>query len=72
MDDRFCRKQRAYFSDRLDGARLPFWRGLLVRCHLIVCSQCIRYNRSLEATRDALRSLRDREVDGEDGGSEPR
>ena len=56
---RFCRAQRPFFSDRLDGAKLPFWRGLLVRMHLRVCPQCIRYNRSLEATRDALRSLRD-------------
>ncbi|MCU1280758.1 MAG: hypothetical protein JWM53_4304 [bacterium] len=59
MTDRFCRKQRGYFSDCLDGERLPFWRGLLVRFHLRVCPQCIRYNRSLEATRDALRTLRD-------------
>lgn len=57
--DSFCRPQRAFFSDRLDGVKLPFWRGLLVRFHLRVCPQCIRYNRSLEATRDALRGLRD-------------
>ncbi len=65
MTDRFCVKQRAYFSDRLDGVKLPFWRGLLVRCHLRVCPQCIRYNRSLEATRDALRGLRDIDVEGD-------
>ncbi len=73
MTDRFCRKQRPYFSDHLDGARLPFWRGLLVRGHLLVCPQCIRYRRSLAATRDALRSLRDLDADGGDGGgSTPR
>ena len=61
MTDRFCVKQRALFSDRLDGQRLPFWRGLLVRFHLTVCPQCRRVNRSLETTRDALRELRDRD-----------
>jgi hypothetical protein len=63
MTDRFCRKQRPYFSDRLDGVKLPFWRGLLVRCHLRFCPQCRRVNRSLEATRVALRELRDRDVE---------
>ncbi|MCU1282384.1 MAG: hypothetical protein JWM53_5930 [bacterium] len=63
MTDRFCVKQRPYFSDRLDGARLPFWRGLLVRCHLIICPPCRRYNLSLEATRETLRTLRDLDVD---------
>jgi len=59
MTDKFCVKQRAYFSDRLDGVRIPFWRGLLVRCHLTFCAPCKRVNRSLRATRDALRDLRD-------------
>ena len=59
MTDRFCKKQRAWFSDRLDDQPLPFWRGLLVRVHLAFCPQCIRVNRSLAATRDALRGLRD-------------
>jgi hypothetical protein len=59
MADRFCVKQRPYFSDRLDGVPLPFWRGLLVRCHLMICPPCRRYNRSLAATRDALHTLRD-------------
>ncbi|HWE27961.1 MAG TPA: anti-sigma factor [Polyangia bacterium] len=63
MADRFCVKQRPYFSDRLDGARVPFWRGLLVRFHLRICPPCRRYHRSLEATRDALCTLRDRDVD---------
>ena len=65
MADRFCVKQRPYFSDRLDGTRLPFWRGLLVRCHLTICPPSRRYNRSLEATRDALRTLRDLDVDAD-------
>lgn len=59
MTDRFCVKQRRYFSDRLDGAKLPFFRGLLVRLHLAVCPTCIRFNRSLGATRAALKALRD-------------
>lgn len=59
MTDRFCRSSRRYFSERLDGQRLPFWRGLIVRLHLRVCPQCIRFNRSLAATRDALGALRD-------------
>jgi predicted anti-sigma-YlaC factor YlaD len=62
MTDKFCVKQRALFSDRLDGQPLPFWRGLLVRLHLRVCPACIRYDRSLAATRDALRAL---------GGTDP-
>ena len=57
MVDRFCRKQRPYFSDRLDGARLPFWRGLFVRFHLFVCPPCRRYNRSLEATQQVVIDL---------------
>jgi hypothetical protein len=61
MTDRFCVKQRAWFSDRLDGQPLPFWRGLLVRFHLARCPQCMRYQRSLEATREALRQLGDRD-----------
>jgi hypothetical protein len=43
----------------MDGQRLPFWRGLLVRCHLAICPQCIRFQRSLEETQKALRDLRD-------------
>jgi hypothetical protein len=59
MTDRFCRKQRPYFSDLLDGASLPLWRGLVVRLHLRFCPQCIRLQRSLVATRAALRALAD-------------
>ena len=59
MTNRFCRKSRPYFSDRLDGQPIPWWRALLVRLHLRVCPQCILYNRSLTATRDALGALRD-------------
>jgi len=59
VTDRFCVKQRAWFSDRLDGAPVPFWRGLLVRFHLAVCPGCKRVNRSLVATRQALQALAD-------------
>ena len=61
MTDRFCVKQRRYFSDRLDGVKIPFFRRLMVRCHLAICPPCIRYNRSLEATRVALKALRDQD-----------
>ena len=61
MTERFCIKQRRHFSDHLDGVKLPLLRGLLVRFHLAVCPACIRFNRSLEATRDALKALRDRD-----------
>jgi hypothetical protein len=64
MADPFCRKQRPWFSAVLDGERLPFWRGLLVRLHLRVCSRCIRFHQSLTATRDALQSLRDQDPPG--------
>jgi predicted anti-sigma-YlaC factor YlaD len=57
-----CRSARRHFSDQLDGAPIPFWRRLLVRMHLRVCPQCIRFNRSLVATRAALRALRDTDV----------
>ena len=57
--DSFCRRSRLYFSDRLDGRPLPFWRGLMVRWHLLACPLCHRYQRSLVATRDAVRALRD-------------
>jgi hypothetical protein len=59
MTDFFCRDSRRWFSERLDGQPIPFWRRLLVRLHLSVCPQCKLYNRSLEATRDALSALRD-------------
>ncbi|HEY2746481.1 MAG TPA: hypothetical protein VGL86_17740 [Polyangia bacterium] len=59
--DKFCVKQRALFSDRLDGQRLPFWRGLMVRFHLAICPTCKLVNRSLVETREALRALRDRD-----------
>jgi len=43
----------------MDGAEIPLLRRLLVRLHLTICRPCIRYNRSLEATRLALKALRD-------------
>jgi predicted anti-sigma-YlaC factor YlaD len=57
----FCKMPRRYFSDRLDGQPIPWWSRALVRMHLRICPQCIRYNRSLEATRSALGALRDRD-----------
>jgi hypothetical protein len=33
--------------------------GLVVRFHLATCPRCRRFNRSLLATREALRTLRD-------------
>jgi hypothetical protein len=59
MANRFCRIPRRHFSDRLDGAPVPLLARLMMRMHLRICAPCIRYNRSLEATRDALQSLRD-------------
>lgn len=59
MNDKICHKSRAYFSDHLDGQPLPFWRGLMVRWHLLICPYCKRVNRSLTATKDALTALRD-------------
>ena len=61
MTDRFCVKQRALFCDRLDGEQLPFWRRLARQLHLGFCPPCQAVNRSLAATRDALRDLRDRD-----------
>jgi hypothetical protein len=57
--DSFCWKSRLYFSDRIDGQPLPLVRGLIVRWHFFACPLCQRYLRSLTATRDAARSLRD-------------
>ncbi len=72
MRDRFCRPQRLWFSARLDGEKLPFWRGLMVRLHARVCPACIRYNQSLAATRDALRDLHDRDVEADAGAGDER
>jgi predicted anti-sigma-YlaC factor YlaD len=57
-----CRAARSHFSDHLDGERLPLLGRLLVRLHLAVCPPCQRFHRSLAATRDALRALRDADV----------
>ncbi len=54
-----CRHARAHFSCQLDGQRLPFFTRLMVRFHLWICPPCRRVNRSLAATQDALRALRD-------------
>ncbi len=60
---RFCRTQRPYFSEHLDGVPLPAWRGFWVRFHLAICPECKRYQRSLVAARDAVGALRDLDVD---------
>jgi predicted anti-sigma-YlaC factor YlaD len=57
-----CRIVRPHFSAHLDGEPVPFWTGLLVRFHLAVCPHCKRVQRSLAATQEALRALRDAEV----------
>ena len=58
-----CRGVRSHFSDHLDGERIPFFRRILVRCHLTICPQCRRVQRSLVATREALHALRDVDVE---------
>jgi anti-sigma factor RsiW len=50
---------RTHLSDWLDGEPLPFVLRMMVRFHLATCPRCQRVNRSLVATRDALRTLRD-------------
>ena len=54
-----CRPVRVHLSDWLDGEPLPFFVRLTVRFHLATCPACRRAHRSLSATREALRTLRD-------------
>jgi predicted anti-sigma-YlaC factor YlaD len=63
MTDSSCRIARPHFSDRIDGMPLPFWRSMLVRLHLGICPECKRFNRSLLATREALRALGEEKID---------
>jgi predicted anti-sigma-YlaC factor YlaD len=58
-----CRNVRAHLSDQLDGEPLPPLTRVMVRLHLTICPPCRRVNRSLVATRDALRALRDVDVE---------
>jgi predicted anti-sigma-YlaC factor YlaD len=60
-----CRPVRVHLSDWLDGERLPFFVGLTVRLHLAACPPCRRVHRSLSATREALRTLRDVDPPGD-------
>lgn len=62
-----CRTARAHFSDRLDGEPLPLVPRVLVALHLTICPPCRRTHRSLVATREALRALRDAEVEPNEG-----
>jgi predicted anti-sigma-YlaC factor YlaD len=55
--DRLCTGVRPWFSDALDGERLPLHVAVGVRLHLIFCPMCRRTWRSLRSTRDALREL---------------
>lgn len=64
-----CRAARSHFSDHLDGEPLSLGARLLVRMHLTICPPCRRYHRSLAATRDALRDLRDADPTSDDAGS---
>jgi len=57
--ERFCRLARLHYSDLLDGQPLPWYVRLRQAFHLRFCGPCIRYHRSLAATRDALQALRD-------------
>jgi predicted anti-sigma-YlaC factor YlaD len=54
-----CRPVREHLSDWLDGQPVPVFAGLMLRLHLRICPPCRRVRRSLEATRDAVRTLRD-------------
>jgi anti-sigma factor RsiW len=53
-----CKHTHESLSDALDGA-LPWWRRVLMRVHLRVCPGCARTERSLRASQEALRGLRD-------------
>jgi predicted anti-sigma-YlaC factor YlaD len=67
-----CRDVRTHFSDHLDGEPLSFFTRILVRCHLGICPQCRRVQRSLVATREALHALRDVDVELDAGTDEER
>jgi hypothetical protein len=66
MIHKLCALLRPSYSDVLDGAPIAPVRGFFVKMHLAVCPTCIRYNRSLKATRDALRALRDAPIEDDD------
>jgi predicted anti-sigma-YlaC factor YlaD len=63
MEANLCRIARAHFSDQLDGEPMPLGARLLVKLHLTICPPCRRAHRSLVATREALRALRDAEME---------
>ena len=61
-----CAAARAHFSDEIDGEPLTLGARLMVSCHLTICPPCKRVHRSLLETREALRGLRDADVDTDD------
>jgi hypothetical protein len=54
---------RRDFSDWLDEQPIPWWRRIFVRLHLRICPRCIRVQRSLVATKEALAALKDGNVE---------
>ena len=70
MANKFCEAARAHFSDELDGEPLTPVARAIVSLHLTTCPMCRRFNRSLIATRDALKLLKDEPVPGEKPGEE--
>ena len=63
MAFRLCRIARSHLSDRLDEQPLPWFVRAYLRFHLSLCPPCQRFERSLEATCDALHALRDSDVE---------
>ena len=54
-----CKHVRGYFSERVDGEELPAATRAEVGLHLAICPPCKRFWRELDATRAALKALRD-------------
>ncbi len=62
--DTMCIPARRNFAALTEGGELSWGDRLLARCHYTICPPCRRYRRSLEATADALKALRDRDGSG--------
>jgi predicted anti-sigma-YlaC factor YlaD len=54
-----CNHARDSFSDHLDGVPVTGLKGMAMRLHLALCPRCRRFYRSLQATLEALKGLRD-------------